>query len=173
MVVASGAVTPQHQPSQPHALCWRPGGGRMHTYTRTGTVTHVDTYPHMKSRPPAETHAECIAPQAIPAILAPPPCRPCLLADAATTNARESICVGDCRARRSCRPSCPLPPAPQQNRAPSVAVTHRVCCDAMDQRHMSATTTPRQVLLMTRQDARQLTPTREASPLHIYIYKHV
>ena len=43
----------------------------MHTYTRTGTVTHVDTYPHMKSRPPAETHAECIAPQAIPAILAP------------------------------------------------------------------------------------------------------
>ena len=133
----------------------------MHTYTRTGTVTHVDTYPHMKSRPPAETHAECIAPQAIPAILAPPPCRPSLLADAATTNAREAICVGDCRARRSCRPSCPLPPAPQQNRAPSVAVTHRVCCDAMDQRRMSATTSPKQALLIDHKARRSPTDTNK------------
>ena len=141
----------------------------MHTYTRTGTVTHVDTYPHMKSRPPAETHAECIAPQAIPAILAPPPCRPSLLADAATTNAREAICVGDCRARRSCRPSCPLPPAPQQNRAPSVAVTHRVCCDAMDQRLMSATTTRRQALLIDHKARRSPTDTNKGGLTAMYI----
>ena len=119
----------------------------------------------MKSRPPADTHAECIAPQAIPAILAPPPCRPSLLADVVTSNARGSICVGDCLARRSFSPSCPLPPAPQQNRAPCVAVTHRVCCEAMDQRHMPATTSPIKRPCWSRQDARQLTPTREASPL--------